>query len=156
MWFIFIYVSGCCVPLFFILQMCILFYVFCIMWWTRGLIQASFCAYTTVVNECNNVCLPVLVLGGLVCSSPWALCWRGWGMRGWLTSSRPSRRSELRGQPWCRQRYDAVLLDCMRNIMWEYWDLNASYWTKFSGLHYRPHAASHCFVFHILFCFYLL
>ena len=81
------------------------------------LCEAPFCSDTTAINETsgdlewesNNVCPPVLVLGGLVCSSPWASSWKGWDMRGLSTSSKPSRRSELRGRPWCRQRYDTLL-----------------------------------------------
>lgn len=60
------------------------------------------------------VCLCVVgssaqVWGGRVCSSLWALCWRGWDMKGWWTSSRPSRCWGLRDLLWCRQRYSRLV-----------------------------------------------
>lgn len=61
--------------------------------WLFVLIKNVWCVY-----------LPVLVSGGLECLSPSALSWRGWDMRVLLTSSRQSKLSERRGQPWCRQR----------------------------------------------------
>lgn len=48
----------------------------------------------------------MLEWGGPECSSPSASFWRGWGTRGWWTSSRRSRCCAHRDLPRFRQRSD--------------------------------------------------